>query len=56
MYRNILHWSRTLFLRRKTDVAIFMNEINKFHIEEHPVQRLWMTGTGHAQQKAVLIR
>jgi hypothetical protein len=25
--------------RRKTDVAIFMAEINKHHIEEHPIQR-----------------
>lgn len=25
--------------RRKTDVAVFMDEINKHHIEEHPVQR-----------------
>ncbi|MCX7085934.1 MAG: hypothetical protein NTY69_10405 [Methylococcales bacterium] len=25
--------------RRKTDVAVFMNEINKYHPEEHPVQR-----------------
>jgi hypothetical protein len=25
--------------RRKTDVAVFMEEINKYHIEEHPVQR-----------------
>ncbi|NOT10316.1 MAG: hypothetical protein HOP23_00525 [Methylococcaceae bacterium] len=25
--------------RRKTDVSIFMDEINKHHIEEHPVQR-----------------
>ncbi len=31
--------------RRKTDVEIFMAEINKHHSEEHPVQRLWMTGT-----------
>ena len=41
--------------RRKTDVAIFMNEINKYHIEEHPVQRFmddWNRSS--AQQKAVL--
>lgn len=25
--------------RRKTDVAVFMDEINKYHHEEHPVQR-----------------
>ncbi len=25
--------------RRKTDVSVFMAEINKYHIEEHPVQR-----------------
>ncbi len=25
--------------RRKTDVAVFMDEINKHHVEEHPVQR-----------------
>lgn len=25
--------------RRKTDVSIFMDEINKYHIAEHPVQR-----------------
>lgn len=25
--------------RRKTDVAIFMTEINKYHLQEHPVQR-----------------
>ncbi len=25
--------------RRKTDVAVFMDEINKHHIDEHPVQR-----------------
>lgn len=25
--------------RRKTDVAVFMDEINKYHLEEHPVQR-----------------
>jgi len=25
--------------RRKTDVAVFMDEINKHHLEEHPVQR-----------------
>jgi hypothetical protein len=41
--------------RRKTDVAIFMDEINKHHIEEHPVQRFmddWNRSS--AQQKAVL--
>ena len=25
--------------RRKTDVAVFMTEINKYHLQEHPVQR-----------------
>jgi len=25
--------------RRKTDVAIFISEINKYHLQEHPVQR-----------------
>ncbi|MDD5125095.1 hypothetical protein, partial [Methylovulum sp.] len=25
--------------RRKTDVAIFMSEINKYHLQEHPAQR-----------------
>ena len=25
--------------RRKTDVSVFMDEINKYHIKEHPVQR-----------------
>jgi hypothetical protein len=41
--------------RRKTDVAIFMDEINKYHIEEHPVQRFmddWNRSS--ARQKAVL--
>jgi hypothetical protein len=41
--------------RRKTDVAIFMDEINKYHIEEHPVQRFmddWNRSS--ALQKAVL--
>lgn len=41
--------------RRKTDVSIFMDEINKYHIEEHPVQRFmddWNRSS--AQQKAVL--
>ena len=41
--------------RRKTDVAIFMDEINKYHITEHPVQRFmddWNRSS--AQQKAVL--
>ncbi|OYV16983.1 MAG: hypothetical protein CG438_1471 [Methylococcaceae bacterium NSP1-1] len=41
--------------RRKTDVAIFMEEINKYHIEEHPVQRFmddWNRSS--ALQKAVL--
>lgn len=41
--------------RRKTDVAIFMDEINKHHIDEHPVQRFmddWNRSS--ARQKAVL--
>ncbi|CAA9890088.1 conserved hypothetical protein [Candidatus Methylobacter favarea] len=41
--------------RRKTDVAIFMDEINKYHLEEHPVQRFiddWNRSS--ALQKAVL--
>ncbi|MFI3197424.1 MAG: hypothetical protein QX196_03785 [Methylococcaceae bacterium] len=41
--------------RRKTDVAIFMEEINKYHVEEHPVQRFiddWNRSS--ALQKAVL--
>ncbi len=41
--------------RRKTDVSIFMDEINKYHIEEHPVQRFmddWNRSS--ALQKAVL--
>lgn len=41
--------------KRKTDVAVFMDEINKYHIEEHPVQRFmddWNRSS--AQQKAVL--
>ncbi|MFZ2172327.1 MAG: hypothetical protein WAW61_22165 [Methylococcaceae bacterium] len=41
--------------RRKTDVAVFMDEINKYHIEEHPVQRFmddWNRSS--ALQKAVL--
>ncbi len=41
--------------RRKTDVAIFMDEINKYHVEEHPVQRFiddWNRSS--ALQKAVL--
>ena len=41
--------------RRKTDVAIFMDELNKYYIEEHPVQRFmndWNRSS--AQQKAVL--
>jgi len=41
--------------RRKTDVAVFMTEINKHHIQEHPVQRFmddWNRSS--AQQKAVL--
>jgi hypothetical protein len=40
--------------RRKTDVAIFMDEINKYHITEHPAQRFmddWNRSS--AQQKAV---
>jgi len=38
--------------RRKTDVAIFMDEINKYHVEEHPAQRFlddWNRSS--AQQK-----
>lgn len=41
--------------KRKTDVAVFMDEINKYHIEEHPVQRFmddWNRSS--AGQKAVL--
>jgi len=41
--------------KRKTDVAVFMDEINKYHIEEHPVQRFmddWNRSS--AQQKAIL--
>jgi hypothetical protein len=41
--------------RRKTDVPVFMDEINKYHIEEHPVQRFmddWNRSS--ALQKAVL--
>ncbi len=41
--------------RRKTDVAIFMDEINKHHINEHPAQRFmddWNRSS--AGQKAVL--
>jgi len=41
--------------RRKTDVAVFMTEINKHHLQEHPVQRFmddWNRSS--AQQKAVL--
>jgi len=41
--------------RRKTDVSVFMDEINKHHVEEHPVQRFmddWNRSS--AQQKAVL--
>ncbi|MDD5412671.1 MAG: hypothetical protein PHF31_14890, partial [Methylobacter sp.] len=41
--------------RRKTDVSVFMGEINKYHIEEHPVQRFiddWNRSS--IQQKAVL--
>ncbi|MDP2902854.1 MAG: hypothetical protein Q8N96_07060 [Methylovulum sp.] len=40
--------------RRKTDVAVFMGEINKYHPEEHPVQRFmddWDRSS--AGQKAV---
>ncbi|TSA40345.1 MAG: hypothetical protein D4R63_06420 [Methylococcaceae bacterium] len=40
--------------RRKTDVAIFMDEINKYHSTEHPAQRFmddWNRSS--AQQKAV---
>ncbi len=55
-------WLETFYIgtsrysyRRKTDVAIFMDEINKYHIEEHPVQRFmddWNRSS--ALQKAVL--
>ncbi len=41
--------------RRKADVSIFMDEINKYHIEEHPVQRFmddWNRSS--AQQKTAL--
>ena len=41
--------------RRKTDVAVFMDEINKHHLEEHSVQRFmddWNRST--AGQNAVL--
>lgn len=41
--------------RRKTDVAVFMDEINKYHIDEHPVQRFmddWNRST--AGQQAIL--
>jgi hypothetical protein len=41
--------------RRKTDVSIFMNEINSHHLNEHPVQRFmddWNRSS--AQQKAVM--
>jgi hypothetical protein len=41
--------------RRKTDVPVFMDEINKYHITEHPVQRFmedWNRSS--AQQKAML--
>jgi len=41
--------------RRKTDVSIFMDEINKYHIKEHPAQRFmddWNRSS--AQQKAAL--
>lgn len=41
--------------RRKTDVSIFMDEINKYHATEHPVQRFmddWNRSS--ALQKAVL--
>ncbi|MGR9014039.1 MAG: hypothetical protein ACU83U_10380 [Gammaproteobacteria bacterium] len=41
--------------RRKTDVSIFMDEINKYHVTEHPVQRFmddWNRSS--AQQKAAL--
>jgi hypothetical protein len=41
--------------RRKADVSIFMDEINKYHPDEHPVQRFmddWNRSS--AQQKAVL--
>lgn len=41
--------------RRKTDVGVFMTEINKHHIQEHPVQRFmddWNRSS--AQQKTAL--
>ncbi|MDO9424140.1 MAG: hypothetical protein Q7T40_08125, partial [Methylobacter sp.] len=41
--------------RRKTDVSIFMDEINKYHIKEHPAQRFmddWNRSS--ALQKAAL--
>lgn len=41
--------------RRKTDVAVFMSELNKHHIEQHPVQRFiddWNRSS--AQHKAVM--
>lgn len=41
--------------RRKTDVAVFMEELNKYHLTEHPVQRFiddWNRSS--AQQKAHL--
>jgi hypothetical protein len=41
--------------RRKTDVSVFMDEINKYHVSEHPVQRFmddWNRSS--AQLKAVL--
>ncbi len=40
--------------RRKTDVEVFMSEINKYHPEEHPVQRFmddWNRSS--ASQKAI---
>lgn len=41
--------------RRKTDVPVFMGEINKYHPDQHPVQRFmddWNRSS--AQQKALL--
>ncbi len=41
--------------RRKTDVSVFMDEINKYHAIEHPVQRFmddWNRSS--AQQKSML--
>ncbi|MDD5275911.1 MAG: hypothetical protein PHR16_07490 [Methylovulum sp.] len=41
--------------RRKTDVAVFMDEINKYHLDPHPVQRFmddW--NRSNAGQQAIL--